>query len=69
MLRVECLMNQVVSGAVSYPVYVGFLSAVDIARVAEAPSFLRTTAHQQVRDEHRQPAGQRLARPMIRPSG
>jgi len=29
-------------------VYVGFLSARDIARVAEAPSFSKTTAHQQI---------------------
>lgn len=48
MLTIECLMNSVMSGGVSYPVYVGFLPAVDIARVAEAPSFLQTTPHQQI---------------------
>jgi DGQHR domain-containing protein len=47
-LTVECLLNPIVSGGTSYPVYVGFLPAVDIARVAEAPSFLRTTPHQQI---------------------
>src|SRR4051812_28966389 len=48
MLSIECLLNEIVSGGTPYPVYVGFLPAEDIARVAEAPSFQRTTPHQQI---------------------
>jgi hypothetical protein len=47
-LTVECLFNPIVSGGTAFPVYVGFLSAVDIARVAAAPSFLQTTPHQEI---------------------
>lgn len=48
MLSVECLQQTVVSGAVNFPVYVGFLPAADIARVAEAPSFQVTTPHEAI---------------------
>lgn len=46
MLTVECLRDTVTSGARTYPVYVGFLSAEKIALVAEAPSFQTTTPHE-----------------------
>lgn len=48
MLPVECLQRTVPSGSANYPVYVGFLSAAAIARVAEAPSFQVNTAHETI---------------------
>lgn len=48
MLVVECLREDVHSGASTYPVYVGFLPASDISRVAEAPSFEVTTPNEQI---------------------
>jgi hypothetical protein len=48
LLSIECLLHDIVSGGTAYPVYVGFLPAEDIARVAEAPSFQRTTPNQQI---------------------
>jgi DGQHR domain-containing protein len=48
MLTVECLQQTVASGPVNYPVYVGFLPAADIARVAEAPSFQVSTPHETI---------------------
>lgn len=48
MLVVECLQQVIQSGTATYPVYVGFLPAADIARVAEAPAFTTTTAHDQI---------------------
>jgi hypothetical protein len=47
-LSVECMQTTVSSGATYYPVYIGFLAAKEIARVAEAPSFQITTPHQQI---------------------
>jgi hypothetical protein len=48
MLVVECLRQEIRSGSTLFPVYVGFLPAKDIVRVAEAPAFTETTAHQQI---------------------
>jgi len=48
MLVVECLREEIVSGTLTYPIYVGFVRAADIARVAEAPAFATTTPHQQI---------------------
>jgi len=48
MLTVECLRQEITSGAAVYPVYVGFLPASDISRVAEAPAFTTGTPHQQI---------------------
>jgi hypothetical protein len=48
MLVVECLRQEISSGSSVYPVYVGFLPAADIARVAEAPAFTISTPHQQI---------------------
>lgn len=48
MLVVDCLRQEIISGNSIYPIYVGFLAAVDVARVAEAPAFTTTTTHQQI---------------------
>jgi hypothetical protein len=47
-LTIECMRTTVASGSAHYPIYIGFLAAEDIARVAEAPSFQPTTPHQQI---------------------
>ena len=48
MLVVECLRQEIVSGESTYPIYVGFVEAADVARVAEAPAFTTITPHQQI---------------------
>lgn len=48
MLTVECLRQEIASGTFLYPVYVGFLPADAIAKVAEAPAFTTGTPHQQI---------------------
>lgn len=45
---VECLREEITSGNSVYPVYVGFLPAMTIAEVAEAPAFTTGTPHQQI---------------------
>ncbi|WP_162794435.1 hypothetical protein [Nocardioides houyundeii] len=49
-MKIECLRAHVTSGGKVYPVYVGFAPAEDIAKVAVAPAFARTTPHQQIAD-------------------
>lgn len=48
MLTVECMQTTAPSGTAHYPIYIGFMPAKDIARIAEAPSFQHTTPHQQI---------------------
>lgn len=47
-MLVDCLREEISTGNKLYPIYVGFLSADDIAKVAEAPAFLNTTAHKDI---------------------
>ena len=49
-MQIECLRSHVVSGGHTYPIYVGFMKAADIAKVAVAPAFSRTTPNQQIAD-------------------
>src|SRR4051794_10841999 len=47
-MKIECLQQHVTSGGKTYPIYIGFASAQDIARVAVAPAFSRNTPNQQI---------------------
>lgn len=47
-MQIECLRSHVVSGGHTFPIYIGFAQAVDIARVAMAPAFTRQTPNQQI---------------------
>ena len=47
-MQIECLRSHVVSGGHTYPIYIGFAKAEDIARVAMAPAFTRQTPNQQI---------------------
>jgi DGQHR domain-containing protein len=47
-LKVRCLKTVVTSGDRRYPLFVGFLSAEQVAAVAEAPSFSKTTSHRDI---------------------
>lgn len=49
-MQIECLRSHVVSGGHTYPIYIGFAKAADIARVAMAPAFTRQTPNQQIAD-------------------
>lgn len=47
-MKIECLRSHVVSGGHTYPIYIGFAKAEDIAKVAMAPAFTRETPNQQI---------------------
>lgn len=44
-ITISCLQTFVTSGNSTYPIFVGFASAQDIRRIAEAPSFRTSTPH------------------------
>lgn len=46
MISIKCLTKDIVSGPNHYPVYVGFIKAEDILKIAEAPGFTKSTDHQ-----------------------
>lgn len=46
MLTIKCLAKNVVSGLNHYPIYIGFVKAEDILKIAEAPGFTKVTDHQ-----------------------
>lgn len=48
MAIIHCLRKEVISGSVSYPVFVGFFSASNILSLAEAPSFSPQTPHSDI---------------------
>lgn len=48
MVSINCLQAVIKSGGQDYPVLIGFLPAADILAVAEAPSFERTTPHNDI---------------------
>lgn len=48
MIRVDLLRSEHRSGGHTYPIFVGFLSAVDIDRIAEAPQFRIKTPHETI---------------------
>jgi DGQHR domain-containing protein len=47
-MKIKCLQTSVASGSKTYPIYVGFMRADDISRIADAPSFLPQTKHQEI---------------------
>lgn len=47
-MRIECLRQHIVSGGKTFPIYIGFAPAAEIARVAVAPAFSRDTPNQQL---------------------
>lgn len=49
-MKIECLRSHVKSGTNTYPIYIGFAKAEDIAKVAMAPAFTRETPNQQIAD-------------------
>lgn len=49
-MEIECLRSQIQSGDRTYPVYIGFARAEDIAKVAVAPAFSPETPHQEIAD-------------------
>lgn len=47
-ISVECLRREVVSGSHTYPLYVGFISASDVDKIADAPSFEDATSNHDI---------------------
>ena len=47
-MKIECLRSHVMSGNNTYPIYIGFAKAEDIAKVAMAPAFTRETPNRQI---------------------
>lgn len=45
MPRIHCLRHEIVSGGTTYPIFMGFLPAEEIATIAAAPAFSETTDH------------------------
>lgn len=43
MVSAKCFEQTIISGAKTYPIFIGFLSAADILKVAKVPSFDRVT--------------------------
>jgi hypothetical protein len=48
MISAECFEKVIVSGTKTYPIFIGFLSAEDILKVAKVPSFERTTGNDSI---------------------
>lgn len=47
-VKIVALQQTVVSGQKTYPLYIGFLAARDIARIADAPAFTEVTPNQEI---------------------
>jgi hypothetical protein len=47
-MKIECLRSHVVSGGHTYPIYIGFAKAEDIAKVAMAPAVTRSTPNREI---------------------
>ena len=45
MVVVNTLQQNVTSGPQDYPIYIGFMKAADILKIAGVPAFLKTTSH------------------------
>ena len=63
-IAVNCLKTVVVSGQRRYPLFVGFMTAADIAKVAEAPSFNKETTHSDIAVNVLQPPVKEWQRPL-----
>jgi hypothetical protein len=48
LIVIDCLRTTVTSGATTYPLLIGFLSAEQLVQIAEAPSFTEHTSHEEI---------------------
>lgn len=48
MAQIKALQATITAGNHTYPVFIGFLSAADLVKIAEAPAFSSTTSHEQI---------------------
>ncbi|HEY8384222.1 MAG TPA: hypothetical protein VIL09_18935 [Microvirga sp.] len=49
-MQIDCMRTEISSGGSTYPIYIGFARAKDIAAVSVAPAFTLTTPHQAIAD-------------------
>jgi hypothetical protein len=47
-VQIKALQKTVTVGGSKYPIFIGFLSAADLVKIAEAPAFTDTTTHHQI---------------------
>jgi DGQHR domain-containing protein len=59
-----CLRDYIRSGNNSYPIFIGFLSAEEVLKIAEAPSFSRNTTHQEIAENILRPPIRDWQRPL-----
>lgn len=48
MVRTDCFEKQIISGGNCYPIFVGFMSAEDILKIAKVPSFEHSTKNEAI---------------------
>jgi hypothetical protein len=48
MISAECFEKTIISGTKTYPIFIGFLSAADILKVAKVPSFETVTSNEAI---------------------
>jgi DGQHR domain-containing protein len=63
-VRIDCLKSSVTTGGHSYPVFVGFLPAEAILKIAAAPSFEETASHESIADNVLRPPVELWQRPL-----
>lgn len=59
-----CLRDYIHSGSNSYPIFIGFLPAQEVLQIAEAPSFSRSTSHEQIAENILRPPIRDWQRPL-----
>jgi hypothetical protein len=64
-MLVEALEKLIISGSNSYPIYVGFLNASDLLRVAEVPNFAKSTPNHDIATNVLTPPVKQWQRPLI----
>lgn len=61
---IQALEKVISSGSASYPIYIGFLDAAEILRIAEAPDFKRTTQNDNIASNILAPPIRQWQRPL-----
>lgn len=67
-MRLECLRTVIQSGDASYPIFIAFSTAHEIARIAEAPAFSETTSNATIANNVLTPPVDSWQRPLIETS-
>ena len=63
-MRIQTLTKKIKTNSRSYPIYIGFLSAKDILKIAEVPNFNLSTSHKEIAGNLRKSPVTKWQRPL-----